>query len=80
MFGSSIPILERLWVLAKRAKYVAGNFDYLRDLFTSYLLGCSHVLSSFLVFSGPNVMKGYHNNLAATNEVITLAPDGKSKL
>mmetsp|Transcript_15704 Transcript_15704/g.28479 ORF Transcript_15704/g.28479 Transcript_15704/m.28479 type:complete len:713 (+) Transcript_15704:214-2352(+) len=30
--------------------------------------------------SGPNVMKGYHNNPTATDEVITLAPDGKSKL
>lgn len=30
--------------------------------------------------SGPNVMKGYHNNSTATDEVITLAPDGKSKL
>lgn len=28
--------------------------------------------------TGPNVMKGYHNNSVATNEVITLAPDGKS--
>lgn len=27
--------------------------------------------------SGPNVMRGYHNNLAATKEVITLSPDGK---
>jgi len=30
--------------------------------------------------SGPNIMKGYHNNPAATDEVITLAPDGKSRL
>ncbi len=30
--------------------------------------------------SGPNVMQGYHNNSEATEEVITLAPDGKSKL
>ena len=30
--------------------------------------------------SGPNVMKGYHNNSVATAEVITLAPDGKSRL
>jgi long-chain acyl-CoA synthetase len=30
--------------------------------------------------SGPNVMKGYHNNSDATDEVITIAPDGKSKL
>eukprot|EP00581_Thalassiosira_minuscula_P008068 CAMPEP_0183703644 /NCGR_PEP_ID=MMETSP0737-20130205/1321_1 /TAXON_ID=385413 /ORGANISM="Thalassiosira miniscula, Strain CCMP1093" /LENGTH=699 /DNA_ID=CAMNT_0025930441 /DNA_START=117 /DNA_END=2216 /DNA_ORIENTATION=+ len=30
--------------------------------------------------SGPNVMRGYHNNPTATNDVITLAPDGKSKL
>ncbi len=27
--------------------------------------------------SGPNVMRGYHNNLAATKEVITISPDGK---
>lgn len=27
--------------------------------------------------SGPNVMRGYHNNLAATKEVITKSPDGK---
>jgi long-subunit acyl-CoA synthetase (AMP-forming) len=33
-----------------------------------------------LLDSGPNVMKGYHNNPDATNEVITLAPDGKSKM
>jgi len=30
--------------------------------------------------SGPNVMKGYHNNPSATDEIITLAPDGKSRL
>lgn len=30
--------------------------------------------------SGPNVMKGYHNNRSATDEVITLAPDGRSRL
>mmetsp|Transcript_20993 Transcript_20993/g.43921 ORF Transcript_20993/g.43921 Transcript_20993/m.43921 type:complete len:607 (-) Transcript_20993:212-2032(-) len=30
--------------------------------------------------SGPNVMKGYYNNSKATEEVITLAPDGKSRL
>ena len=30
--------------------------------------------------SGPNVMKGYHNNPVATSEVITLAPDGKSRM
>jgi len=30
--------------------------------------------------SGPNVMKGYHNNPLATEEVISLAPDGKSRM
>lgn len=30
--------------------------------------------------SGPNVMKGYHNNPDATTEVITLAPDGQSRM
>jgi long-chain acyl-CoA synthetase len=30
--------------------------------------------------TGPNVMRGYHNNPDATNEVITLAPDGISKM
>eukprot|EP00804_Cyclotella_cryptica_P013704 CCRYP_016132-RC/>CCRYP_016132-RC protein AED:0.28 eAED:0.28 QI:348/1/1/1/1/1/11/531/685 len=30
--------------------------------------------------SGPNVMKGYHNNHDATTEVITIAPDGRSRL
>ena len=29
---------------------------------------------------GPNVMRGYHNNKKATDEVITLAPDGKSRM
>jgi len=29
---------------------------------------------------GPNVMRGYHNNHVATEEVISLAPDGKSRL
>ena len=29
---------------------------------------------------GPNVMKGYHNNLEATAEVISTAPDGKSRM
>jgi long-chain acyl-CoA synthetase len=30
--------------------------------------------------SGPNVMRGYHNNPDSTNEVITLSPDGKTKM
>ena len=30
--------------------------------------------------SGPNVMRGYHNKPDATDEVITLAPDGISRL
>jgi long-chain acyl-CoA synthetase len=29
---------------------------------------------------GPNVMKSYHNNIAATEEVISIAPDGKSRM
>lgn len=29
---------------------------------------------------GPNVMKGYHNNQKATDEAITTAPDGKSRM
>ena len=29
---------------------------------------------------GPNVMKGYHNNVEATEEVISVAPDGKSRM
>lgn len=29
---------------------------------------------------GPNVMKSYHNNIAATDEVISIAPDGKSRM
>uniref|UniRef100_A0A7S4EPR5 AMP-dependent synthetase/ligase domain-containing protein n=2 Tax=Pseudo-nitzschia australis TaxID=44445 RepID=A0A7S4EPR5_9STRA len=29
---------------------------------------------------GPNVMKGYYNNKKATDEVISVAPDGKSKM
>jgi long-chain acyl-CoA synthetase len=30
--------------------------------------------------TGPNVMKGYHNNPTATDEVISIAPDGKSRM
>jgi long-chain acyl-CoA synthetase len=30
--------------------------------------------------TGPNVMKGYHNNQKATDEVISVAPDGKSRM
>ncbi len=29
---------------------------------------------------GPNVMRGYHNNPKATDEVISIAPDGKSRM
>ena len=29
---------------------------------------------------GPNVMKGYYNNQKATDEVISVAPDGKSRM
>jgi long-chain acyl-CoA synthetase len=29
---------------------------------------------------GPNVMKGYHNNPGETSEVISVAPDGKSRM
>ncbi|KAL3922081.1 MAG: hypothetical protein SGILL_002395 [Bacillariaceae sp.] len=29
---------------------------------------------------GPNVMKGYHNNTQATEEVISVAPDGTSRM
>lgn len=29
---------------------------------------------------GPNVMKGYYNNKKATDEVISVAPDGKSRM
>jgi long-chain acyl-CoA synthetase len=29
---------------------------------------------------GPNVMKGYYNNKQATDEVISVAPDGKSRM
>jgi len=29
---------------------------------------------------GPNIMRGYYNNVSATEEVISLAPDGKSRL
>mmetsp|Transcript_21098 Transcript_21098/g.58693 ORF Transcript_21098/g.58693 Transcript_21098/m.58693 type:complete len:691 (+) Transcript_21098:50-2122(+) len=30
--------------------------------------------------TGPNVMKGYYNDQEATDEVISIAPDGKSKM
>ncbi|KAL3918141.1 MAG: hypothetical protein SGILL_004376 [Bacillariaceae sp.] len=30
--------------------------------------------------TGPNVMKGYHNNPEATNSVISVAPDGSSRM
>jgi long-chain acyl-CoA synthetase len=29
---------------------------------------------------GPNIMKGYHNNPEATDEVISVAPDGESRM